>query len=858
MQLVVHAPFGSRINRAWGLALRKRFCRKFNFELQAAATEDAIILSLSTSHSFPLEEVARYLQLEDRAPAARPGAARRADVRGALALERDRRARAACASAADARSRRSSSAWRPRTCSRRSSPTRSRAARTSSPATARFPTIRWCAQTIADCLHEAMDVDGPRAPARPDRTRRDPGRRARPHRALAARARRSCRARPYAFLDDAPLEERRTQAVMARRWLDPETAADLGKLDADAIGACATRCGPTLRNADELHDATRNARFPGRRRARAQPSGARSLDELRASAAGDARRSAPGSWVAAERLPEFDAVFPGAPRAPEIEPPADYQEGLAARRRARRDRARPPARARPGDGGCARRAARAAARRRRGRAGAARSGGLGDARPVLAGRGRDRVVRAAAARAHPSLHGAPAARGDRAGGGAGLPALPLPLAARRTRVARRRRRRARGDRLPARRLRGAGGGVGDRAPAGARQRVRPGVARRAEPRGPRRVDAPGDRCVANSERTPAPVRTTPIALLGRRNLAQWTALAPTGDAAALYRTRPGGRRLHRRARRLVLRRDRATAPGFCAPRSRKRSASSSRSGSSTATASAACARCWCRPTAAGRSAASAAPAHRAVRDRGRRTLGAGAPEASRVQSEPDDRRARRPLACSSAMASSSGAWSSARPTGCRRGAICCAACAGSRRAARSAADGSSPASRASSSRCPKRSGCCATCDARSAPARSSRLSGADPLNLVGVLTPGARLPALTGNRLLYRDGVPIALLGRWRGAVPREARAAGRVERAERAAPAAGAGGAAVPGVTASRPSPRAAGSCHFPRRRIARHLSATRLWQSRCLFSASADDSPSTRVRIACPHAAGDPCARP
>src|SRR5256712_4688328 len=61
MQLVIHSPFGSRINRAWGLALRKRFCRKFNFELQAAATEDAIVLSLSTSHSFPLDEVARYL-----------------------------------------------------------------------------------------------------------------------------------------------------------------------------------------------------------------------------------------------------------------------------------------------------------------------------------------------------------------------------------------------------------------------------------------------------------------------------------------------------------------------------------------------------------------------------------------------------------------------------------------------------------------------------------------------------------------------------------------------------------------------------------------------------------------------------
>src|SRR5207244_2755541 len=68
MQLVIHSPFGSRINRAWGLALRKRFCRKFNFELQAAATEDAIVLSLSTSHSFPLDEVTRYLHYSSVRP----------------------------------------------------------------------------------------------------------------------------------------------------------------------------------------------------------------------------------------------------------------------------------------------------------------------------------------------------------------------------------------------------------------------------------------------------------------------------------------------------------------------------------------------------------------------------------------------------------------------------------------------------------------------------------------------------------------------------------------------------------------------------------------------------------------------
>ena len=95
MQLVVHSPFGSRINRAWGLALRKRFCVKFNFELQAAATEDAIVISLSTSHSFPLADVARYLHPNTVAQDSRAGDARGSDVRCALAMGRGHSAGAA-------------------------------------------------------------------------------------------------------------------------------------------------------------------------------------------------------------------------------------------------------------------------------------------------------------------------------------------------------------------------------------------------------------------------------------------------------------------------------------------------------------------------------------------------------------------------------------------------------------------------------------------------------------------------------------------------------------------------------------------------------------------------------------------
>ena len=95
MQLVIHSPFGSRINRAWGLALRKRFCAKFNFELQAAATEDAIVLSLSTSHSFALEEVARYLNSKTVREVLTQATARRTHVHGALALGREHFAGAA-------------------------------------------------------------------------------------------------------------------------------------------------------------------------------------------------------------------------------------------------------------------------------------------------------------------------------------------------------------------------------------------------------------------------------------------------------------------------------------------------------------------------------------------------------------------------------------------------------------------------------------------------------------------------------------------------------------------------------------------------------------------------------------------
>ena len=253
MQLVMHSPFGSRINRAWGLALRKRFCRKFDFELQAAATEDAIVLSLATAHSFPLEDVARYLNAATVRAAAGAGAARRADVRHALALERGASRLRCCVSAAA-----------------RKVPPQLQRMRAEDLLAAIFPDQVACGenivgdreipdhplvrQTVDDCLHEAMDIDG---------LERLLGSLERGEIEVVARdltepsplALEILSARPYAYLDDAPLEERRTQAVMGRRWLDPETAADLGKLDPDAIARVREEAWPEARNADELHDA---------------------------------------------------------------------------------------------------------------------------------------------------------------------------------------------------------------------------------------------------------------------------------------------------------------------------------------------------------------------------------------------------------------------------------------------------------------------------------------------------------------------------------------------------------------------------------------------------------------------------
>ncbi len=252
MQLLLHAPFGARINRAWGLALRKRFCRQFNFELQAAATEDALILSLTTAHSFELAEVAHYLHSNSalhiltQALCAAPMFVTRwrwaATI--ALALPRFRNGRKVPPPLVRMNAEDLLASVFPDQV----------ACAENLPGEIEIPDHPLVRQSIEDCLQEAMDAQrwlailrriesGTLRVVARDLTEPSP---------LAQEV---LSARPYAFLDDAPLEERRTQAVLSRRWLDPDSAADIGRLDPLAIARVRAEAWPDAQSADELHDA---------------------------------------------------------------------------------------------------------------------------------------------------------------------------------------------------------------------------------------------------------------------------------------------------------------------------------------------------------------------------------------------------------------------------------------------------------------------------------------------------------------------------------------------------------------------------------------------------------------------------
>ncbi|PYX71576.1 MAG: hypothetical protein DMG72_16780, partial [Acidobacteria bacterium] len=251
MQLVIHAPFGGRINKAWGLALRKRFCRSFNFELQAAATDNGLNIALAEQHSFPLADVFHFLQAEtvqpilEQAALASPifGTRWRWDAMRALALLRFQGGAKV--------------------------PPQIQRMRSDDLLASVFPDVAACQENVngdiqipdhplvnevmKDVLSEAMDLDG----LKDVLLRIADGR----IRCLAVDtpvpsqfSHEILNANPYAYLDDAPLEERRARAVEMRRVLPESVLEEVGKLDPAAIAQVREEAWPDVRDADELHD----------------------------------------------------------------------------------------------------------------------------------------------------------------------------------------------------------------------------------------------------------------------------------------------------------------------------------------------------------------------------------------------------------------------------------------------------------------------------------------------------------------------------------------------------------------------------------------------------------------------------
>ena len=321
MQLVLHAPFGSRVNRAWALALRKRFCRQFNFELQAAATEEGLLLSLGPQHSFPLADVFRYLH---------PGTVRDVLIQAFLdaPVFQTRWRWNATISLAVPRARASGRV--PSPLQRMQAEDLLAAAFPDAaacleniPGDRQIPDHPLVSQTVRDCLEEAMDL--PQLTAILERIHRgDIACIARDTPEPSPLCHEILNARPYAFLDDAPLEERRAHAVQTRRATDAARGGDMGVLDASAIARVVAEAWPDPRDADELHDALVTAGVFTGAEAAADPRWRGWLESLAQAGRATCASTAPGNeplWIAAERLAELIAAFPALDMRPPIVAP---------------------------------------------------------------------------------------------------------------------------------------------------------------------------------------------------------------------------------------------------------------------------------------------------------------------------------------------------------------------------------------------------------------------------------------------------------------------------------------------------------------------------------------------------------
>ncbi|MGH7232713.1 MAG: DEAD/DEAH box helicase [Nitrospiraceae bacterium] len=318
MQLILHAPFGGRLNRAWGLALRKRFCTTFDFELQAAATDEGIVISLGERHSFPLDTIFAFLRAETvrdvlvQAILAAPMfmSRWRWNATRALALLRFVNGRRVAPQIQRMRAEDLLGAVFPAATACQDNH-RGEQGPVDPPD---HPLVN---ETIRDCLTEAMDVDALRALL---------------HRIENGQVRcvaidtpspspfchEILNANPYAYLDDAPLEERRARAVEMRRTLPPDLAGNLGALDTEAIEQVADEAWPVVRDSDELHDALLTLIWvPERHAPRWAPFLPALLETGRAKMVlmKNSEHEARG-WVATERGASVEIVFPDAQWSP--------------------------------------------------------------------------------------------------------------------------------------------------------------------------------------------------------------------------------------------------------------------------------------------------------------------------------------------------------------------------------------------------------------------------------------------------------------------------------------------------------------------------------------------------------------
>src|ERR1700682_4625792 len=322
MQLIIHAPFGGRINKAWGLALRKRFCRGFNFELQAAATDNGLNIALAEQHSFPLGDVFHFLQAETVQPILEQAALDspvfatrwRWDANRALALLRFQGGKKVPAQIQRMRSDDLLASVFPDAA----------ACQENVVGDIQIPDHPLVNEVMKDVLTEAMDLDGLKSLLR--------GMASGQIRVLAVDtpvpsqfSHEILNANPYAYLDDAPLEERRARAVEMRRVLPETVLSEIGRLDPAAIASVRDDAWPDVRDAEELHDALLSlialpvatsdaAQSTNSLQTKLQesvPQWSPPFEQLAAERRAErARFDGAIYWVAAERANAFSQIFP--------------------------------------------------------------------------------------------------------------------------------------------------------------------------------------------------------------------------------------------------------------------------------------------------------------------------------------------------------------------------------------------------------------------------------------------------------------------------------------------------------------------------------------------------------------------